>query len=351
MRPTELSRPNELAQCARSWAARRLDPEQVDAVTPEDRPPRHGDLCCVRVLQVGHPAHAVLADGERRPLHVDEHLWVLWEGPDPPSPQGQLSGGLPPGALRLSHPSGLVTADSEASAGDLTRVRLVARGLRRDGRACNVRHGARALPAWNERVPPVMLLLPAHAGVATDAPTWAAARLARRCRADGLSVGALQLTGAAADPNLACVAGAGATPVLDLADAGLCSTQHVPDTQLVRAYLHRLNLLAEDGVDLALAVTGEHALTPAVCALVQSSALRRSLRGVVFVHEARDRRAPTASSMFAALDVPMVAGTPETGSGRDTDAGRDDMHELASLLGGGTHDFEVTRPAWWLPEG
>lgn len=343
-----------LATAQHSWAARRLNVERVEFVEPDRWQPRHGDLCCVRVEQVGASATVAMADGARVELQPRSSVWMLWDGVRPEG--GPPSIGLPrspapgPHPCAVHHESGTFGAPDRAAAAAATLVRPLAVAWRRDGRPGNVRHGAAPLPRWNRRVPPVLVVMPSHAGIGADAVMQVAARLTRTCSVQGIRIGALQLAGPGPEPGMARVAAAGAALSLDLADAGFCGSTQCSPLQLTRAFLHQLNLLAQAEADLALACTSEHAMSPAMCALLASSALRGSLCGVCLVEDPADPRPAVASSALAALEVPMVtAHPPPIVPAAQPDHARDDLRELAMLLRADERpDFEITRPSWWL---
>jgi hypothetical protein len=282
-RPVEFVRVEaaRLADAKRAFTTRRVPLGVAAGLVAEGVTPRAGDLVLARVTRLGQHKTLQAVSGRRQNLFVGDEIIAVFGhryAPDQfeavvPESLGpcQLAAGggviatVRHGHMRMGRPTevlplGLLT-DAQGAVINIRRYRLS------DKSACVA--------------PPACVI--AVLGTSMNAgKSTVAAHLIRGLRRTGLKVGAAKVTGTGAGADTFLFVDAGADPVLDFVDFGFASTYRLAPNEVEHIFIQTLRHLDDARVDVVVIEVADGLFQGETAALVQQSAFRARVDGIVF---------------------------------------------------------------------
>lgn len=263
-----------------AYTTRLVRPETADHLDAGDVAPAAGDLVLASVESIGHHTRLELVSGRKSALFVGDEVVVAYADRYAPD---QFEATVPDdlGRCDLVAAGGVAALCRSRHAATRIATGLAPIGLLADGEGRRVNladwgRGARSTPS---RRPPTICVV----GTAMNAgKTTTAADLVRAGVERGARVGAAKVTGTGAGGDAWLLGDAGASPVLDIVDAGLASTYGASSETVQRAFAALTGELAASGVDVAVLEVADGLLQQETAELVTSRAFRRTVDAVVF---------------------------------------------------------------------
>lgn len=267
-----------LARAKHSVAARRIPLADMHSLIVSSAPPQAGDLVLARVERIG-PMHSLqLTDGRRAALFVGNEIIAVYGHR---CASGNIDATVPHtlDACELVADAGIAGQMHSPRHGANARTRIVPLGLITDssGTTLNLEHyRLAALPrAFN--CPSVIAVVGA---TVTSGRTSIATWLIRGLVESGLRVGAARVTGTGGDIKL--MQEAGASPVLDITDAGLASTCRAESATLERSARLLMSHLAAAAADVIVVEFADDLTQRETGLLLTSREFAPLLTGVVY---------------------------------------------------------------------
>ena len=259
-------------------AARRIPLSDMHSLIISTTPPAAGDLVLARVERIG-PMHSLqLTDGRRAALFVGNEIIAVYGNR---SDGAQVDATVPHtlDACELVADAGIAGQMHSQRHGANARTRIVPLGFITDssGTTLNLeRYQLAALPRRSQ-CPSVIAVVGA---TVTSGRTSIATWLIRGLVESGLHVGAARVTGTGGDIKL--MQEAGASPVLDITDAGLASTCRADPATLERSVRLLMSHLAAAAVDVVVVEFADDLTQRETGMLLTSRQFAPLLTGVVY---------------------------------------------------------------------
>ncbi len=280
---------------ASKWAytTRRISRERAQILITGGSRPQAGDLMLARVGHVEPGAALLLASGDSSTLFEGDLVVVVYgdRGAARCADDPEAAAALAP--CHLVATGGIAACPSEQHPAPRTSTRLEPLGLVADheGERLNLRVAALTARHSGQR-PPVIAALDGSLHVG---PAAGAAPLVSGFCAAGLSAGAARLVVPEQSPRDVSLREAGAYPVLDLTDAGICSAHRQDPARVERALNALVGHLHHAAVDLVVLDVGLGLAHAEAATLVRSSCFKALVDAVVL-------SAPDAASALVGVD-------------------------------------------------
>lgn len=268
-----------LASAKISYAARRLDPDTVAALSIFSAP-RPGDLVLAGVVDINRHTHLELPNGRVCSLFVGDEV-VLAYGSRYAPDQYEAEVPLDLQECDLVAQGGLagVVRSRHTSVARPTRVRPVGLLTDANGRVINVADLAVGAAPAVLHAPPTI----GFVGTSMNAgKSTAMAATVRGLTRAGLQVGATKITGTASGNDPWRYLDAGAMDVLDFTDGGYASTYQVPVGALAETARQLHSHLAARGAEVIVLEIADGILQPETRSLLAHDTLRLIVDGYVF---------------------------------------------------------------------
>mgnify|MGYP001194440043 CR=1 FL=1 len=267
-----------LGRAKHSVAARRIPLADMHSLITSTASPQAGDLILARVERIG-PMHSLqLTDGRRAALFVGNEIIAVYGHR---CAAGHIDATVPHtlDACELVADAGIAGQMHSPRHGANARTRIVPLGLITDdhGTTLNLERYRLATLPRAARCPSVIAVVGA---TVTSGRTSIATWLIRGLVESGLHVGAARVTGTGGDIKL--MQEAGASPVLDITDAGLASTCRAEPSTLERSARLLMSHLAAAAADVIVVEFADDLTQRETGVLLTSREFAPLLTGVVY---------------------------------------------------------------------
>jgi dethiobiotin synthetase len=262
-----------------AYATRRVDLSVVRKLIKAARPVA-GDLLLARVDIVGQHTKLELPTGRRSTLYVGDEIIVAYGARYAPD---QFEAVVPEdiGQCDLVAGGGIAASVLTRHGKMAKATRITPMGLLADaqGHRLNVRQFALPeVPGANAR--PLVI---AVAGTSMNAgKTTTAAGLIQGLTRAGLKVGAAKVTGTGSGGDAWSMQDAGASPFYDFTDMGHATTAGLRTAELEHIVTGLIDQLAARDTEIIIIEIADGVLQKETSALLQSSAVRERIDGVLF---------------------------------------------------------------------
>lgn len=267
-----------LVRAKQSVAARRVPLADMHSLIMTTTPPQSGDLVLARVERIGSMHSLQLTDGRRSALFVGNEIVAVYGNR---CGAGNVDATVPHNldACELVADAGIAGQMNSSRHGANARTRIVPLGMITDSSGTTLNLERYRLPALASAdvCPSVIAVVGA---TVTSGRTSIATWLIRGLVESGLQVGAARVTGTGGDIKL--MQEAGASPVLDIADAGLASTCRADSATLERSARVLMGHLAAAAVDVIVVEFADDLTQRETGVLLTSREFAPLLTGVVY---------------------------------------------------------------------
>lgn len=267
-----------LGRAKHSVAARRVPLSDMRSLIISPTPPEAGDLVLARVERIG-PMHSLqLTDGRRAALFVGNEIIVVY-GHRCDGAHVDATVPLTLDACELVADAGIAGQMHSPRHGANSRTRIVPLGFITDSNGVTLNLERYRLPSLPRAVQSPSVIAVVGATV-TSGRTSIATWLIRGLVESGLHVGAARVTGTGGDIKL--MQEAGASPVLDITDAGLASTCRAGPATIERSVRLLMSHLSAAAVDVVVVEFADDLTQRETGVLITSREFAPLLTGVVY---------------------------------------------------------------------